>query len=42
MEMKNKPRHCFIGYDYIEQKCRDIDCKFKELCKKINKQLKGQ
>jgi len=35
-----KPRHCFIGYDYAERKCRDLECEFKGLCKRISKQLK--
>jgi len=41
MGIKKKPRHCFIGYDYVEDKCKNIECRFNELCKKINKQLKG-
>jgi len=40
MAKKKRPRHCFVGYDYVEEKCKDIECKFKELCKRINEQLK--
>jgi len=35
-----RPVHCIVGYDYVEEKCKDIKCSFKELCKRINKRLK--
>lgn len=35
MKRKERPGHCFIGYDYAEDKCRDVECNFKELCRKL-------
>ena len=36
---KERPRHCILGKDYMEEKCKDIECKFKGLCKKMKKNL---
>ena len=38
MEKRKRPRHCLLGHDYVEEKCKDIECKFKELYKKLEKE----